>query len=457
MFVKKLFPLFASLLLLTLPGVLFAADEPCSESTASCRCTNADGVQTTTTTTATDSLTEDAIACHNSCYDRGAVSYESFCGTSIIPTDSGKVSSLLTEVLSLDIDKEDPAIPALNVPIPGLDLSGSVQVDDQGNIETNMIGLYVNAVFSYGIILASIFGVLMFTIAGFQYMTAGGDKGAVSKAKARMTNTIFGIVILMATYSIAFLIDPRTTRFNSLDFENISTIEAFPPDGEDDNVEPNSSLDGTSEPLKGDHLITGSSDMALDPEALAALQVAADDFYETYGKQINISSGKRNLQKQAELFYTNCLQTGGYCSVPTCNPASSSVIIKNKSRFQMTGELTGVTDPSTIISSLVRHAKYGNCPHTSAVAVDAWCSDGGSNFQHDPACQDILIKTMIEHGFCRLTSEAWHFEYNDKKVSRSCLSSNNSVTYTARAGTFTPPIATCKRWDFKKHKCVAQK
>jgi len=97
-----------------------------------------------------------------------------------------------------------PLIPVtLNVPIMGV-------------TQISALGDYVNLLYEYAIPLAGIFGALMFTIAGFQYMTAGGDKGAVSKAKARMTNTVTGIILLMSVYAIAYLIDPRLTRFNEL-------------------------------------------------------------------------------------------------------------------------------------------------------------------------------------------------------------------------------------------------
>lgn len=97
-----------------------------------------------------------------------------------------------------------PLLPVtLNVPIMGV-------------TEILALGEYVDLVYQYAIPLAGIFGALMFTIAGFQYMTAGGDKGAVSKAKARMTNTVTGIILLMSVYTVAYLIDPRLTRFNEL-------------------------------------------------------------------------------------------------------------------------------------------------------------------------------------------------------------------------------------------------
>jgi hypothetical protein len=270
-----------------------------------------------------------------------------------------------------------------------------------------------------------------------------------------MQNTIFGLILLMATYSIAFLIDPRTTRFNSLVIKNIAAVEYFPPDGEDLAITPNPSLTGSAVPLTGDYLIPGGSDMSLDAEVLSALQIAAEDFYKTYGHQVVIASGKRDLTKQARLFYNNCLRRG-YCSPDTCNPASSSVVTRQGGRFVLVGALAGLTDPEAIIAGIASHASYGNCPHTSAVAIDAWCNDGGGDYKHDPACQEALIKTMIKHGFCRLTSEAWHFELASKKVSSRCLVSNNSIAYY-KDGPQNPSIATCKVWDFKRHKCVTPK
>lgn len=454
----KLFFSFLLLIFTAFPvGAFGAGDTLCTESFISCLCIKSNGSQYTSS----ESSITSGNSCAAYCNSLEAVSYTFNCGEDNTPDSAGDISDYLDAIAASaelqTITKENAAIPTLSVPIPGLDLTGSVQTDSNGYIYTNMIGLYVDAVFSYAIILAAIFGVLMFTIAGFQYMTAGGDKGAVSKAKARMTNVLFNIVLLMATYSIAFMIDPRTTRFNSLALNNVTAIESFPPEGEDDNIEPNTSLDGASEILSGDYLIPAKGGMRLDADVLTALRAAAADFYTITGQQIYVSSATRDLQRQAELFYDNCLQTGGYCSVPTCNPASAQVIKKTGSKFEMVGELAGVTDRSSIISQLVAHASYGNCPHTSAVAVDLWCNDGGSSYQHDPACQDALIKTMINHGFCRLTSEVWHFEYEDKKVSRSCLVDNDSVSYTARAGSFSPSTTTCKRWDFQKHKCVVLK
>jgi hypothetical protein len=438
-----------------IPFFAIAADESCGEDTSSCSCTATDGVETSLED---DSIT-DGDSCNASCLSQGAASWEFYCGKSITPMDSGDVDPALGAATTEEL--VDPAVPVLNVPLPTLSqdkFDNSISMDANGNIETNMIGIYVNAVFTYAITLAALFGVLMLTIAGFQYMTAAGDKSAVSKAKDRMQNTIFGLILLMATYCIAYLIDPRTTYFNPLTLQQIRAVEYFPPEGEDIEVTPNLSLTGEAKDIDGDYLIPGDSDLTIDAEVLTALQEAAEDFYTTYGKQIVIASAKRDLKKQAKLFYDNCLRRGGFCSPITCNPASSSVISKNSKtgQYSLAGSLVGQTNPDVIIASIVSSASYGNCPHTSAVALDLWCNDGGGNYQHDVACQTALITTMIEHGFCRLTAEAWHFELNSKKVSSKCLTTNNTASYTTRKGTFTPS-ASCKRWDFKNNKCVAAK
>ncbi len=75
---------------------------------------------------------------------------------------------------------------------------------------------YAVLLYKLAIPLAAIIGVLMLTISGFQYMTAGGNKGAVAKAKGRMEQTVFGLIILMSLYAVAFFIDPRLTRFAEL-------------------------------------------------------------------------------------------------------------------------------------------------------------------------------------------------------------------------------------------------
>ena len=446
---KRLSSFIAVAFLLSISGSffvqpVFAAETQC-KTDPYCLCGFADPAKDSIDST----NTVDTTTCYKVCEELKSDTYMYSCAGEV----KGQGNIGVLENPTVTQEKQEPYIPALSVPIPGLDLENSVSSNPEGHIVTNMIGLYVNAVFSYAIILAALVGVLMFVIAGFQYMTAGGSQKNVTKAKERMRNTTVGIVLLFACYSLAFLLDPRTTKFDPLTLQNVEAIEYFPPEGEEesDMLTPNGSLTGAASSVLGDY-IKASSGSSLDADALTALQTAAKSFHDKYGINVVVASAKRDLNQQASLFVSNCLKNGGYCNPPTCNP--SSIVKKVGGKYQLQGSYAGLTNGNSIVSAMVQHAAYGNCPHTSAIAVDLWCDDKGGSWKHNPNCQDKLIKVMLENGFCRLKSEPWHFEFDSKKVSTSsCSKSWNSVTYYRGSKTHSPP-GDCNLWNFKTHKCV---
>ena len=85
-----------------------------------------------------------------------------------------------------------------------------------GTTEVRGLGTYVELVYRFTLPVAALIAVLFFVIAGFQYMTAGGSKKAVTSAKERMQNTVIGLVLLLSVYVIANLLDPRLVKFTSL-------------------------------------------------------------------------------------------------------------------------------------------------------------------------------------------------------------------------------------------------
>lgn len=55
-------------------------------------------------------------------------------------------------------------------------------------------------------VLISIAGVIMFgfiLVAGFYWMTAGGDSGQVDKAKKLLVNSVIGVLLILSAYAIA--------------------------------------------------------------------------------------------------------------------------------------------------------------------------------------------------------------------------------------------------------------
>lgn len=53
---------------------------------------------------------------------------------------------------------------------------------------------------------AGIFALINFIIAGYQFMSAGGDSKAVSAAWARIWQTLVGLVIVVMSFALASLI-----------------------------------------------------------------------------------------------------------------------------------------------------------------------------------------------------------------------------------------------------------
>ena len=55
-------------------------------------------------------------------------------------------------------------------------------------------------------ILAGLYFIVMFIVGGLGWASAGGDSNKVEAAKQRMTNAAIGLIIVVAAYSVAFII-----------------------------------------------------------------------------------------------------------------------------------------------------------------------------------------------------------------------------------------------------------
>lgn len=85
-----------------------------------------------------------------------------------------------------------------------------------GTTEICSLSGYVSVVYRWLFPAMAIIAILMVTIGGFQYLTAGGNTKGVEQGKARIRNASLGILLLMFAYSIAALIDPSLVKFKEL-------------------------------------------------------------------------------------------------------------------------------------------------------------------------------------------------------------------------------------------------
>lgn len=118
----------------------------------------------------------------------------------------------------------DFIVPNLNVEIPGF--SGFTKPTAVGDdVSVNFLAVYINAIYGWVMAAAALVAVVMMMIGGLQYVMSRGKSKYIEKAKTRITNAITGLVLLLAAYSIAYLIDPNTTNLKSLSLKTVNYIE----------------------------------------------------------------------------------------------------------------------------------------------------------------------------------------------------------------------------------------
>ncbi len=79
-----------------------------------------------------------------------------------------------------------------------------------------------NALFTLSITIGAILAVVMFMYGGIQMITARDNAGTVGKGKKRMTNAIYGLLMLLSTYIVLNTINPQLTNLDL--FQNFQKI-----------------------------------------------------------------------------------------------------------------------------------------------------------------------------------------------------------------------------------------
>lgn len=185
----------------------------------------------------------DSDTCNSACFDHGDSSYTLEECDSPDPTNPGlstveqeDVSDPATSsATSSGTSTEDPTTqttdkalitPTLNIKIPGF--SGFSDPTKSGGggavITSNFLAEYINAVYTFLLPAGALIAVVMMMIGGLQYAMARGKPKYIDAAKTRITNAITGMVLLLAAYNIAYLIDPSITDLKSLSIVSVEPI-----------------------------------------------------------------------------------------------------------------------------------------------------------------------------------------------------------------------------------------
>lgn len=101
---------------------------------------------------------------------------------------------------------------------PWGDVGKSTEISTSANAFTGIISKVIGVM----TIVAGLWFILQFVIAGFNYMQAGGDSAKVRDAGAKITNAAIGLLTVVASYAIISLFG-KMLGFDILNPQDIIT------------------------------------------------------------------------------------------------------------------------------------------------------------------------------------------------------------------------------------------
>lgn len=290
---------------------------------------------------------------------------------------------VLAQVQGLERPEPQMIQPKLQVPLlqrffPGFTAEREKIVVEEGGKEYYRfpwIGEYFVSLFRWGAWAISIIAVIMIVVAGFQWMTALGNPTKISQAKNRISDALFGLILVLGASLLLGFVNPNLTIFRPIVIEKIGKIRL-------NNWIEEVTLTDIRCPNPGDLqdisnidnliFVSNYSQPLLLPTTAEKLAAAAAELKRS-GIVLQVNNAFRTREQQQYLYDTRGKNPG-------CAPRPNEC----------------------------------NCPHMLGRGVDVVCK--GKKFS-DP-CQEEIRKAMLKVGFCQLREETWHFEY--PRTSSSC-------------------------------------
>ncbi|OGY51115.1 MAG: hypothetical protein A2951_03205 [Candidatus Buchananbacteria bacterium RIFCSPLOWO2_01_FULL_56_15] len=91
-------------------------------------------------------------------------------------------------------------------------------------LEVPWISQYIGALYRYGVALAAALAMLMITIGGAIWLTAGGSSERVSTAKSFIISAISGLMLALFSYVILYTVNPRLVALEPLSVPVVSDV-----------------------------------------------------------------------------------------------------------------------------------------------------------------------------------------------------------------------------------------
>ncbi len=113
--------------------------------------------------------------------------------------------------------------PKLNIKIPGLtltpaaDIIKSIEKTENGTyLHIPFIGEYIAGIYRFSVAAGSVIAIIMIIVAGLQWTISRGDKAAIGSAKKRISGAFTGLLLLIGSYTLLYVINPELLNLRTL-------------------------------------------------------------------------------------------------------------------------------------------------------------------------------------------------------------------------------------------------
>lgn len=113
--------------------------------------------------------------------------------------------------------------PTLSIDIPGVtftDITSKKSAAGETTLSINYLGDYIAGVYKYLLGVSTLIAIVMLMIGGLQYSIFQEDK-----AKTRIKNAVTGLVLLLSTYLILTIVNPRLVLLGPIELTSIPVNE----------------------------------------------------------------------------------------------------------------------------------------------------------------------------------------------------------------------------------------
>lgn len=111
-----------------------------------------------------------------------------------------------------------------NQAVPGLDVSGG----NSGTVGAEILEKYIALGIQTAIVVGALAVLIYFFLGAIRWITAGGDKGSLEKARQQMVQAAVGLLILVSLIAIINFIGPILFGFNILELNFVNQITSTP-------------------------------------------------------------------------------------------------------------------------------------------------------------------------------------------------------------------------------------